>query len=398
MKTLIEEGGSAVGGRPIRQDEVPQIVEIVNGILDSIGLTFHDDYENAGSAGKKKADATSGDIDFIVNKNKVIEVLGLSPEAKMGEILTALKEKMAELGYDSVQQNGLSLLSLAIPFKSDTDIVQADLMIAGSMEFARFFQTSPDYTKDESKYKAMVRNIFLMTISSTVFRRTTKEVTLANGFVGAAEIEQYSVRLNDGIFKIRKNWIGQRNRLVKTKKTLHEYDELIFDTPQPFIDMFFTDTKPEDLISFESLFNIFMSNKFKYPEHREKILVSSVMAYIGNTAKGEEPVIPEEIDNKYVVKAKENMAKIDADFEVNKKSDIVDMRTFEGNYIKSFERFMNEQKETQITVTFKEVYMKHEVTRTCGNMSKEEVISIYGLDMPDIEWYQFDGEERVFNQ
>lgn len=398
MSKLIEEGGSAVNGRPIRQDEVPEIVEIVNNILDSIGLTYHDDYENAGSAGKKKADATSGDIDFIVNKNKVIEILGLPHDAKMGEILTALKEKIAELGYESVQQNGLSLLSLAVPFKSDTDIVQADLMMAGSMEFARFFQTSPDYTKDESKYKAMVRNIFLMTISSTVFRRTTKEVTLANGFIGAAEIEQYSVRLNDGIFKIRKNWIGKKNRLVKTKNTLHEYDELIFDTPQPFIDMFFTDTKPEDLISFESLFNIFMSNKFKYPEHREKILVSAVMAYIGNTTKGEEPVIPEEIDNKYVVKAKETIAKADADFEANRKSDIVDMRTFEGNYIKSFEMFMNEQKETQITVTFKEVYMKNEVTRTCGNMSKEEVISIYGLDMPDIEWYQFEGEERVFNK
>ena len=397
MSKLIEEGGNAVNGRPIRQDEVPQIVEIVNGILDSIGLTFHDDYENAGSAGKKKADATSGDIDFIVNKNKVIEILGLPTDAKMGEILTGLKEKIAELGYESVQQNGLSLLSLAVPFKSDTDIVQADLMMAGSMEFARFFQTSPDYTKDESKYKAMVRNIFLMTISSTVFRRTTKEVTLSNGFIGAAEIEQYSVRLNDGIFKIRKNWIGQRNRLVKTKKVLHEYDELVYDTPQPFIDMFFTDTKPEDLISFEALFNIFMSDKFKYPEHREKILVSAVMAYIGNTAKGEEPVIPDEIDNKYVVKAKEMIAKTDADFEANKKSDIVDMRTFEGNYIKSFDMFMNEQKETQITVTFKEVYMKNEVTRTCGNMSKEEVISIYGLDMPDIEWYQFEGEEKVFN-
>lgn len=143
MSKLIEEGGNAVNGRPIRQDEVPQIVEIVNGILDSIGLTFHDDYENAGSAGKKKADATSGDIDFIVNKNKVIEILGLPTDAKMGEILTGLKEKIAELGYDSVQQNGLSLLSLAVPFKSDTDIVQADLMMAGSMEFARFFQTSP---------------------------------------------------------------------------------------------------------------------------------------------------------------------------------------------------------------------------------------------------------------
>ena len=92
--------------------------------------------------------------------------------------------------------------------KNPEDIVQVDLLVAGSMEFARFFQSSPDYTKDESKYKAMMRNMLLLTISSTVFRRTTKEVTLENGFVGPAEVEQYSIRLNGGLYKIRKNWIG----------------------------------------------------------------------------------------------------------------------------------------------------------------------------------------------
>lgn len=399
MKRLIEEGGNAVNGRPIRQEEVPEIVEIVNGILDSIGLTYHDDYENAGSAGKKRAEDTSGDIDFIVNKKKVAEVLGLEPSARIGDILTALKEKMTELGYESYQSNGLSLLSLAVPFKSEDDIVQADLILAGSMEFARFFQTSPDYRKGESKYKAMVRNMLLITMASTVFRRTTKEVTLANGFVGAAEIEKYSVKLNDGLFKTRNSWIGKRNRLIKTRETLHEYDELINDTPQAFIDMFFDDTRPEDLISFESAFNLIMSDKFKYPEHREKIMVSTVMAIISDAKKAKkEPVIPEEIDRKYVTKAEEAIAKSEADYEANKKSDIVDMRTFEGSYIKSFDRFLNEQKETRITVTFKEVYMKHEVTRTCSNMSKEEVIAIYGLNMPDIEWYQFEGEEKVFNE
>ena len=79
MRKLIEEGGNAVGGRPIQQSEVPEIVEMVNSILDSIGLVFHDDYESCGSAGKKKADKTSGDIDFIVNKKKIIEILNLEP-------------------------------------------------------------------------------------------------------------------------------------------------------------------------------------------------------------------------------------------------------------------------------------------------------------------------------
>ena len=66
-------------------------------------------------------------------------------------------------------------------------------------------------------------------------------------------------------------------------------------------------------------------------------------------------------------------------------------------HIKTFKKFINEQVQEKITVTFKEVYMKNEVTRTCGNMSKEDVITVYGLDQPDIEWYQFEGEDKVFN-
>lgn len=42
-----------------------------------------------------------------------------------------------------------------------------------------------------------------------------------------------------------------------------------------------------------------------------------------------------------------------------------------------------------ITVQFKETYMPHPVKRTCVNMTKEEVIEIYGLDEPSIEWYKF---------
>ena len=42
-----------------------------------------------------------------------------------------------------------------------------------------------------------------------------------------------------------------------------------------------------------------------------------------------------------------------------------------------------------ITVRFKESYMNHPVERTCTNMTREQVIDIYNLDDPDIEWYEF---------
>lgn len=43
----------------------------------------------------------------------------------------------------------------------------------------------------------------------------------------------------------------------------------------------------------------------------------------------------------------------------------------------------------EITVQFKEKYMDKPVTRTCVNMTKEQVINVYGLNEPDIEWYKF---------
>ena len=49
---------------------------------------------------------------------------------------------------------------------------------------------------------------------------------------------------------------------------------------------------------------------------------------------------------------------------------------------------------SKITVTFKETYMPKPVTRTCVNMTREQVIEVYGLDEPEIEWYEFEEEEK----
>lgn len=39
-------------------------------------------------------------------------------------------------------------------------------------------------------------------------------------------------------------------------------------------------------------------------------------------------------------------------------------------------------------VEFKEAYMPHPVERECDVPSEAEVIKIYGLEEPDIEWYK----------
>ena len=44
----------------------------------------------------------------------------------------------------------------------------------------------------------------------------------------------------------------------------------------------------------------------------------------------------------------------------------------------------------EIKVTFKERTAPKAVTRTCVNMSREQIVATYGLDDPDIEWYRFE--------
>lgn len=42
-----------------------------------------------------------------------------------------------------------------------------------------------------------------------------------------------------------------------------------------------------------------------------------------------------------------------------------------------------------IKVEFKETYMPKSVVRECYNMTKEQIIEVYGLNSCDIEWYKF---------
>jgi hypothetical protein len=169
------------------------------------------------------------------------------------------------------------------------------------LEWSRFAKYSPDYRKDESKYKGHVRNILMMCIVKYCFKKTIKRVTLDDDTVVDGEIEAYVIRLADGLYKTRKNWFAKNGvNMKKTENLMHEYDELIADTPQGFIDLIFNDGKIEDFISFETLFDAFMSDKFKFPENRERILVGVVMSL---DSQGIE--IPTEIPQEYVDKARE---------------------------------------------------------------------------------------------
>ena len=297
---LILEGGAAVNGRRILQSEVSSIVDKVDEILSPLGLVKGEDWDIVGSAGKKKEHDTSGDIDICIKKDRMKEVLG-SSDGRM-DVYNDLSNHLVSLGYDRyVVQPGFSQVSFGMPINDVDDIVQVDFMLVRNLEWSKFTQASPDYTKDESKYKGHMRNVLMMCIVKYCFKRTTKRVTLDDDCVVDGETENFVIRLTDGLYKTRKNWFGKRgDTMVKTANLMHEYDELITDTPQGLIDLLFNDGSLDDFISFETLYDAFMSDRFKFPENRDRILVGYVMSLDGQKLD-----IPTEIPQKYVDEARE---------------------------------------------------------------------------------------------
>ena len=380
---LILEGGAAVNGRRILQSEVPTILDKVEEILSGIGLVRGEDWDIVGSAGKKKAEDTSGDIDICIKKDRMKEVLG-SGDGK-DDVFNDLGKYLEGLGYDRyVVQTGFNQVSFGMPINDADDIIQVDLILTRSLEWSRFTQSSPDYTKDESKYKAHVRNVLMMCIVKYCFKRTTKRVTLDDDSIVDGEAEMYVIRLTDGLYKTRKNWLGKRDPIKKKPDLMHEYDELITDTPQGLIDLLFEDgVTVDDFHSFETLFNAFMSDKFKFPENRERILIGYVMSLDSNNP----PIdVPSEIPQEYVdaAREKERLAKEREAY--NKEHKI--KRTIK--HIETFENFANRDNEELINegVVVKKARGGMKVVKEDGTESVLPSITKVLSAMDDKDWYE----------
>lgn len=381
MENLILEGGAAVNGRRILQSEVPTIIDKVDEILSGLGLVKGEDWDIVGSAGKKKAEDTSGDIDICIKKDRMKEVLG-SGDGK-NDVYNDLGKHLEELGYNKyIVQTGFSQVSFGMPINDADDVVQVDFMLVRNLEWSKFTQASPDYTKDESKYKGHVRNVLMMCIVKYCFKRTTKRVTLDDDSVVDGETENFVIRLTDGLYKTRKNWFGKKgDSMVKTANLMHEYDELITDTPQGLIDLLFNDGTMEDFLSFETLYDAFMSDRFKFPENREKILVGYIMSLDGQNID-----IPTEIPQEYVDKAreKERLAKEREEYDkVNKiKRKIKHIETFESFAVRDEEDMVNEG------VIVKKSRGGMKVVKEDGTESVLPSITKVLSAMDDKDWYE----------
>ena len=269
FEQFINESGNAISdSRPFEQEEIQGTIEWVEkNVFPKLGINgLGDDAAILGSAGKKVSGVTSGDIDMALSADKIAGHLG----ASLGDVIFKFNDALKDLGLDTAMNVGLKQISIGAPIdgNSKNGTGQVDFMLSRDLKWSEFMYHSPDFTKDESKYKGAYRNILLMSIIGKSFYEITKQTEDGE----TAEYEAYVIRLNKGIFKVRKSFEGKRG-LIKNAKLLKEFDKEITNAPDDLVELLFTNgTKSKDIMTYENLKALLESGSFKFTSKVSDIL------------------------------------------------------------------------------------------------------------------------------
>lgn len=268
LKSLIFEGGNLFDNTTgIKQSEINATVkDLDTKVIKNLGLIGLDtDSFLLGSAGKKPAKELSGDLDIGISADQIASANGL----KLSEVYEWLTDKLSRLGYETAKLPGFSQVSIPFPISGRKDkYVQVDFMLSNNMEWTRFVYTAPDFTKSESKYKLVYRNLLLAACISVydmkVLKQTSEKIPV--------EIQKYAIRWNDGVYSTVKSFASKTGGILKTGKLLKNKDVFVTQTPSEVVKMFLgKQYTPEDIKTFESLYDIVFNQESNVSKYRESI-------------------------------------------------------------------------------------------------------------------------------
>lgn len=288
LKSLIFEGGNLFDNTTgIKQSEVnATIKDLETKVLKKLGLIgIGTDSFLLGSAGKKSAKELSGDIDVGISADQIASANGL----KLSEVYNWLSDKLTRLGYETAPVTGFSQVSIPFPISGRKDkYVQVDFMLSNNMEWTLFAYTAPDFTKSESKYKLVYRNLLLAACVSVydmkVLKQTDDKIPV--------EVQKYALRWNDGIYSTVKSFASKTGGILKTGKLLKDRDVFVTQTPADMVKMFLgKQYTPNDIKTFESLYDIVFNQESNVSKYRQSIK----RKFIESLTKSKLP-IPELLD------------------------------------------------------------------------------------------------------
>ena len=255
-ESLINEGGNAVTANPIPAYITPLLYKEIE---DSI-LKENPDIKMVplGSVGKKNDDQFNGDIDIAIkldNKKELSELIDkVFPDLEKNPNTTP------------------SIVSISYPYNKEgkSGNAQVDFMIVKDIDFAKFFYHSPDFKKNESKFKGATRAKMLSIIVSCIPVEDAKDEYFEDG---KTVKKHWKYTFNtEGVFRQLLDYTGKKGPLKNPKK-IKEFEKLIVNDPDNCIKFIFGDNgKIEDCNSAESLWKaVHDKNKFKFQDVVKKI-------------------------------------------------------------------------------------------------------------------------------
>lgn len=255
-ESIINEGGNAVTANPIPAYITPLLYkEIEDSILGEnpdIKIT------PLGSVGKKNDDQFNGDIDIAIK---------LDSKKELNELIDKV--------FPNLEKNPNttpSIVSISYPYNKEgqSGNAQVDFMIVKDIDFAKFFYHSPDFKKNESKFKGSVRARMISILVSSIPVEDAKDEYFEDG---KTVKKHWKYTFNtEGVFKQLLDYTGKKGPLKNPKK-VKEFEKLIANDPQNCIKFIFGDNgKIEDFNSAESLWKaVHDKNKFKFQDVVKKI-------------------------------------------------------------------------------------------------------------------------------
>ena len=153
-ESLINEGGNAVTANPIPAYITPLLYKEIEDAI----LKENPDIKMVplGSVGKKNDDQFNGDIDIAVN---------IDNKEELNELIDKVFPNLEK--NPNTTQN---IISISYPYNKEgqSGNAQVDFMIVKDIDFAKFFYHSPDFKKNESKFKGATRAKMLSIIVSSI--------------------------------------------------------------------------------------------------------------------------------------------------------------------------------------------------------------------------------------
>jgi len=170
----------------INRQDVGKIKIKINKFLNEIFYLNLYDYRFIGSAGKVWE---SSDIDIAILNERIdidsaIEILDMNN----------VRYRVFK-GFDEI----------SIAFDFQDKVYQVDLMFVSNLDWAEFFYSSPDIFNGESKYKAVYRNLLLMSYV----------ICLSRQYLTENIFQQMSLSLR-GLSLTKKSNIGKGGKIIKT--------------------------------------------------------------------------------------------------------------------------------------------------------------------------------------